>query len=99
MFNPSTAPRWKIVTSTLRLGADSATARARNCGAKPRLTSASPPSFRNTRLEIMASYFLWNSGEPSTSASAWDVVVAFATVAAVACEISPASADATSVAS
>ncbi len=38
--------------------------RARNCGAKPRLTSASPPSFRKIRLEIMASYLLWNSGEP-----------------------------------
>ncbi len=84
MFRPSTAPRWKIVTSTLRFGAPAAaTVRARNSGAKPRLTSASPPSLRNTRREIMVPYLLWNSGEPSISASACGGVVAFATVAAV----------------
>ena len=63
MFSPSTAPRWKIVTSTFRRGARFGTARARNCGAKPRLTSASLPFFRKMRLEIMASYLLWNSGD------------------------------------
>src|SRR5436190_21299841 len=54
MLRPSTAPRWKIVTSTLRRGSTAATVRAMNCGAKPRLTNARPPFFRKMRRECMA---------------------------------------------
>src|SRR4051812_17470886 len=54
MFNPSTAPRWKIVMSTFRrVFAAASTVRVRNEGAKPRLTIAMPPFRMNTRREIM----------------------------------------------
>src|SRR6478735_8079614 len=45
----------------------------------------------------MGSYLLWNSGDPSTSASACDCVVALATVAAVESDNSPAITEATSL--
>ena len=53
MLRPSTAPRWKIVTSTLRRLPPAAAVRVTNPGAKPRLSSAIPPSRSNTRLDIM----------------------------------------------
>src|SRR5450631_3729833 len=47
-LRPSTAPRWKIAISCLERP-DAATAvRAMNDGAKPRLTNANAPFFRNT---------------------------------------------------
>src|SRR4051812_35308148 len=56
MFSPSTAPRWKIVTSTFLRGVSAAAAvRARKAGAKPRLTSARPPFLRKMRRE-----YIWN---------------------------------------
>ena len=51
MFRPSAAPRWKIVTSTLRRLPPAAAVRVRKPGAKPRLSSASPPFRSKTRLE------------------------------------------------
>ena len=69
MFSPSTAPRWKMATSTLRRAVPAAsTVLLRNDGAKPRLTSASPPLRMKMRLEIMMTYLRWNSGAPSVSA-------------------------------
>src|SRR6476469_10060048 len=53
MFSPSTAPRWKIVTSTLRTASAAAAVRARNAGANPRLTSARPPFLRKMRREYI----------------------------------------------
>jgi hypothetical protein len=54
MLSPSTAPRWNTVISTLRRAPPAASAvRARNDGAKPRLTSARLPFFRNTRRETI----------------------------------------------
>src|SRR5690349_24657228 len=42
-----------MVISTRWRDSDAATVRARNSGAKPRLTSASPPFFMKTRREII----------------------------------------------
>src|SRR5437773_1602401 len=58
MLSPSTAPRWKRHTKMRRSGgrADGRTAkaaRARNNGSRPKLKSARPPDFTNTRLEIV----------------------------------------------
>src|SRR5438552_14168017 len=57
MLSPSTAPRWKRQTNIRRSdgpadGRTAKAARARNNGSRPRLNSASPPDFTNTRLEI-----------------------------------------------
>src|SRR5437016_3648199 len=62
MLSPSTAPRWKRQTKTGRgrTGKDGEgalvvayAARARNSGSSPKLTSAKPPDFTNTRREIV----------------------------------------------
>src|SRR5580765_8146162 len=54
MFKPSTAPRWKMATSVFRRPvAAASTVRARNDGAKPSVTMASPPFRMKTRREII----------------------------------------------
>src|SRR5687767_2067928 len=53
MFNPSTAPRWKIAISSLRRAPAASTVRARNDGAKPSVTIANPLDFKNTRRVTM----------------------------------------------
>src|SRR3989454_4916776 len=59
MFSPSTAPRWKRQTRTGRSDGltagrpDANAARARKSGSRPRLTSARPPDFTKTRLEMV----------------------------------------------
>src|SRR4029077_13812179 len=73
MLSPSTAPRWNRET---RIGRDRArkgaagrlaayAARARKSGSSPRLNSASPPDFTNTRLDIVIA----SSGLPRFPAS------------------------------
>src|SRR2546422_1822264 len=54
-LRPSTAPRWKIaISSFARAERPWANAvRARNDGAKPRLTTANAPFLRNTRRDVI----------------------------------------------
>src|SRR6516165_12168993 len=55
-LKPSTAPRWKIAMSCFARPLPCAYAvRARNDGAKPRLTRANAPFFRKTRRDVIAS--------------------------------------------
>src|SRR2546425_1968784 len=77
MLSPSTAPRWKRQTRIRRERAvevgrgryEANAARARNNGSRPRLNSASPPDFTNTRLEIdiIPSSNLYRLLPPSTA--------------------------------
>src|SRR5262245_14441724 len=55
MLRPSTAPRWKIAIScfVLREAPAANAVRARNDGAKPRLTRANAPFFRKILREVM----------------------------------------------
>jgi hypothetical protein len=54
MLSPSTAPRWKIATSTFLRAWAACAVRAMNTGAKPRLTIARLPFLRKMRRVIMA---------------------------------------------
>ena len=74
MFRPSTAPRWKIVDEHLAPGARLRRPCARGtCGAKPEAHERQPAVLQEDCVaRSWASYLLWNSGEPSTSASACD---------------------------
>src|SRR5688572_32761910 len=53
MLRPSTAPRWKIATSSRFRASAASAARARNEGAKPSDSIAIPPDFTKMRLESM----------------------------------------------
>src|SRR5437867_5272866 len=53
MLRPSTAPRWKIATRTLRRPAAASTARNRKRGGAASATRAQAPDFTNVRRVIM----------------------------------------------
>ena len=84
MLRPSTAPRWKITTSTFdRAARDCASARAdeearRRAAAAPR-ARARRPSRTSAACDRCMRHLLWNSGEPSTSAASLSTSVSLAT--------------------